>query len=72
MLSHTDCQHENGDRQDSEFEANRERDNSRRAVGDFIGVCLEEKVDVPVSDRDNWPRCWKCCAHNLIGDWMGI
>ena len=52
VLSHTDCQHENGDRQESESEENRERDNSRRAVGDFIGVCLEEKVDVPVSARE--------------------
>ena len=51
VLSHTDCQHESGDRQSGESEANSEHDSSRRAVGDFIEVCLEEKVDVPVSDR---------------------
>ena len=30
--------------------------NSRRAVGDFIGVCLEEDVDVPLSVREQLAR----------------
>ena len=51
VLSHTGCEHEDDGKQGSESQDNRERYNSRRAVGDLIEICLERDVDIPVSAR---------------------
>ena len=48
VLSHPDREHDTDYRLGDESRENPQWSNSRRAVGDFIGVCLEEGVDVPI------------------------
>ena len=50
-LLHTDRQRETDAGQGDASRENRERYYLRRAIGDFVEVCLEEDVDVPVSAR---------------------
>ena len=48
MLSHPDQEHDADYRLGDESRENPQWYNSRRAVGDFISVCLEEEVGVPI------------------------
>ena len=48
VLTHPDREHDADYRLGDESRENPQWSNSRRAVGDFIGVCLEEEVDVPI------------------------
>lgn len=52
ILSHPDREHNRDYKQGDEFRENQNWTNARRAVGDFIGVCLEEDVDVPITARE--------------------
>ena len=52
ILSHPDREHNRDFKQGDEFRENQNWTNARRAVGDFIGVCLEEDVDVPITARE--------------------
>ena len=49
ILSHPDREHNQDYKQSDESSENQNWTNSRRAVGDFIGVCLEKDVDVPIT-----------------------
>ena len=51
ILSHPDREHNRDYKQGDESRENPNWTNSRRAVGDFIGVCLEEDIDVPITVR---------------------
>lgn len=51
VLSHPDQPHKQDYKQDDESRESPSWSNSRRAVGDFIGVCLEKDVDVPIDTR---------------------
>ena len=48
VLSHPDREHDADYKLGDESRENPQWSNSRRAVSDFIGVCLEEEVEVPV------------------------
>ena len=48
VLSHPDQEHDADYRLGDESKENPQWYNSRRAVGNFIGVCLEEEVDIPI------------------------
>lgn len=52
ILSHSDHEHNQGYKQGDESRENKDWTNARRAVGDFIGVCLEKEVDVPITVRE--------------------
>ena len=52
VLSHPDREHGTDYRIGDESRENPHWSNSRRAVGDLIGVCLEEQVDVPIIVRE--------------------
>ena len=52
VLSHSDQPHEREYKQGDESRENKNWTNARRAVGDFISICLEQDVDVPVSTRE--------------------
>ena len=52
VLSHPDREHGVGYRLGDESRENPHWSNSRRAVCDFIGVCLEKEVDVPIIARE--------------------
>ena len=52
VLSHPDREHDQDYKQGDESRENQNWTNSRRAVGDFIGVCLEEGTDVPITARE--------------------
>ena len=56
VLSHPD-QDDYGLREESR--ENPDWHNPRRAIGDFIKVCLEEDVDVPLSDREQLAQLLK-------------
>ena len=43
---------------------------SRSAVGEFVGTCLEEEVNVPVQAREQVAKAsLSCSAPNMIGAW---
>lgn len=52
VLSHSDREHNRDYKQGDESRENQNWTNARRAVGDFIGVCLEEDVDIPITARE--------------------
>ena len=52
ILSHPDREHNRDYKQGDESRENQNWTNARRAVGDFIGVCLEKDVDVPITARE--------------------
>ena len=52
VLSHPDREHDRDYKQGDESRENQNWTNARRAVGDFIGVCLEKDVDVPITARE--------------------
>ena len=52
VLSHPDREHKLDYKQGDESRQNKNWTNARRAVGDFIGVCLEEDTDVPITFRE--------------------
>ena len=52
VLSHPDREHELDYKQGDESRQNKNWTNARRAVGDFIGVCLEEGTGVPITVRE--------------------
>ncbi|MDE0010344.1 MAG: hypothetical protein OXU36_04330 [Candidatus Poribacteria bacterium] len=56
VLSHPDREHDRDYKQGDGSSENQNWTNSRRAVGDFIGVCLEEDIDVPVTVRGQIAR----------------
>ena len=51
ILSHPDREHNQDYKQGDESRENQNWTNSRRAVGDFIGVCLEKDIEVPITAR---------------------
>ena len=51
VLSHPDREHDRDYKQGDESRENQNWTNARRAVGDFIGVCLEKDVDIPITVR---------------------
>ena len=51
VLSHPDHEHGSDYTQGDESRENKNWTNARRAVGDFIGVCLEQETDVPITHR---------------------
>ena len=55
-LSHPDREHNRDYKQGDESRENQNWTNARRAVGDFIGVCLEEDIDVPITAREKLVR----------------
>lgn len=52
VLSHPDREHKLDYKQGDESRENQNWTNSRRAVGDFIGVCLEKDIDVSITVRE--------------------
>ena len=52
VLSRPDREHDADYRLGDESRENPQWSNSRRAVGDFIGVCLEKEIDVPIVARE--------------------
>ena len=52
VLSHPDREHNRDYKQGDESREDQNWTNSRRAVGDFIGVCLEKDADVPITVRE--------------------
>ena len=51
VLSHPDQEHSTDYRSGDKTRENRNWSNARRAVSDFIGVCFEKEVDVPITVR---------------------
>ncbi|MDE0316889.1 MAG: hypothetical protein OXM61_18535, partial [Candidatus Poribacteria bacterium] len=51
ILSHPNREHNQDYKQGDESRENQNWTNSRRAVGDFIGVCLEKDIDAPITAR---------------------
>ena len=52
VLSHSDREHKRDYKQDDESRENKNWTNARRAVGDFIGVCLAKDINVPITARE--------------------
>ena len=52
VLSHSDREHDQDYKQGDESRENQNWTNARRAVGDFIGVCLEEDIEAPITARE--------------------
>ena len=52
VLSHPDREHGSDYKQDDESRENKNWSNARRAVGDFIGVCLEKETNVPITVQE--------------------
>ena len=52
VLTYLDREHEGGHRRSDESRENPDWSSARRAVCDFIGVCLEKDVDMPITDRE--------------------
>ena len=76
ILSHPDRAHDQDYRQGDESRENQDWTNTRRAVGDFIGVCLEKDVDVPITARSQIAKIlrklctqydWNLDERNLSG-----
>ena len=59
VLSHPDQEHKRDYKQDDESRENKNWTNARRAVGDFIGVCLAKDVDVPITVREQLTKILK-------------
>ena len=51
ILSHPNREHDRDYKQGDESRENKNWTNAHRAVGDFIEVCLEKDVDVPITAR---------------------
>ncbi|MDE0314646.1 MAG: hypothetical protein OXM61_07080 [Candidatus Poribacteria bacterium] len=51
VLTHPDREHEDGYRRSDNSREYPDWSSTRRAVGDFIDVCLEREVDVPITFR---------------------
>ena len=67
VLSHPDQEHDRDYRQGDESRENKSWTNSRRAVGDFIGACLEKDVEVPITVREQLAKILrKLCTQS---DW---
>ena len=56
VLSHPDREHKGDYKQGDESRKDQTWTNARRAVGDFIGVCLEKDIDVPITAREKFAR----------------
>lgn len=56
VLSHPDREHNRDYKQGDESREDQNWTNARRAVGDFIGVCLEKDIDVPITAREKLAR----------------
>ena len=56
ILSHPDQEYEDGHIGSEESQENTDWSNARRAVCDFIGICLKEDVDVPLTIRGKLGR----------------
>ena len=56
ILSHPDREHNRDYKQGDESRENQNWTNARRAIGDFIGVCLEKDIDVPITAREKLAR----------------
>ena len=76
VLSHLDREHKQDYKQGDESRQNQNWTNARRAVGDFIGVCLEEDTNVPITAREKLARIlemlctqydWNLDENNLSG-----
>ncbi len=59
VLSHPDREHDLDYKQGDESRENKNWSNARRAVGDFIGVCLEKETNVPITVREQLIRILK-------------
>ena len=59
VLSHPDREHNTDYLQGDESRENKNWTNSRRAVGDFIGVCLEKDIDAPITVREQLSQILK-------------
>ena len=55
VLAHPDREYEEGDdyKRSEESRENPHWNSARRAVGDFIGVCVKKDGDVPISAREH-------------------
>ena len=76
VLSHPDREHKQDYKQGDESCENQSWTNARRAVGDFIDVCLEKDIDVPITAREKLTRIlemlctqydWNLDENNLRG-----
>lgn len=56
ILSHPDQEYEDGHRGSEESQENPDGSNVRRAVCDFIGICVKKGVDVPLTVRGQLGR----------------
>ena len=59
VLSHSDQPHNQDYKQGDESRENKNWTNARRAVGDFIGVCLAKDIDVPITVREQLTKILK-------------
>ncbi len=66
VLSHPDLEHDSDYKQGDESRENKNWTNARRAVGDFIGVCLSKDIDVPITVREQLSQILKilCTQHD--------
>ena len=58
VLSHSEHSDEMGANHSDNFREPPGWQSTRRAVGDFVGTCLEENINVPVSAREVCSHCW--------------
>ncbi len=56
VLSHPDRENDRNYRQGDESRETKNWTNARRAVGDFIGICLSKDIDVPITVRGQLAR----------------
>ena len=64
ILSHPDREDNRDYKQGDESREHQNWINARRAVGDFIGVCLEEDIDAPITAREKLARILEMlCTH---------
>ncbi len=76
VLSHPDREHGSDYKQDDESRENKNWSNARRAVGDFISVCLTKNINVPITFREKLAKIldtlctqydWYLDGNNLNG-----
>ena len=76
VLSHPDREHKRDYKQGDESRQNQNWTNARRAVGDFISVCLEKDTNVPITVREQLAKIlemlctqydWNLDEHNPSG-----
>ncbi len=76
VLSHPDHEHGSDYKQDDESRENKNWSNARRAVGDFISVCLTKNINVPITVREKLAKIldtlcteydWYLDGNNLNG-----